>query len=68
VLHVRVAANGQAETTLEASPLQDLAAIGRLHTTAKAVHTHAPPDAGLIGSFGCHSLTSKKRIKTPNAG
>jgi hypothetical protein len=31
------------------------------------VHTHAPPDLGLISSLG-HYLTPKKIIKTPNGG
>jgi hypothetical protein len=64
VLYVRVAADSQMKTTLQAPPLEHLAAIGAGHALAEAVNTHAPPDLGLISSLW-HYLTPKKLIKTP---
>ena len=59
VLDVRVAADGQAGAALQAPPLEHLAAICARHALAEAVHTHAPPDLGLISTLG-HLLTPNK--------
>ena len=63
-----IAADGQPEATFQTTPLKHDAAIGSGHALAKAVHTHAPADLGLICTFCCHALTSKIIIKTPNSG
>jgi hypothetical protein len=49
-----IAADGQAEATFQTPSLKHDAAIGSGHTLAKTVHTDAPPDLGLIGTFCCH--------------
>jgi len=68
VLYVIIAADGQPEATLQATPLEHDAAIGSGHALAKAMDTYAPADLGLIRTFCCHLLSSKKIIKTPNSG
>jgi hypothetical protein len=62
-----VAADAQAETTFQAAPLQNLAAVCGGHALAETVHTHAPPDLWLISTLG-HYQTPIIRIKTPNGG
>jgi hypothetical protein len=54
VLYMIIAADGQAEATFQTPSLKHDAAIGSGHTLAKTVHTDAPPDLGLIGTFCCH--------------
>ncbi len=44
-----------------------IAAVCGGHALAETMHTHAPPDLGLISTLG-HSQTPNKRIKTPNGG
>jgi hypothetical protein len=68
VLDVIIAANSQPDASFQTPALEHLAAICAGHALAKAVHTHAPPDPGLIWTFCCHSLTSKIIIKTPDSG
>jgi hypothetical protein len=63
-----VAADGQPEATFQAPPLKHNTAIGSGHALAEAMNADAPADLGLIGTFCCHSLPSKKIIKTPNSG
>jgi hypothetical protein len=63
-----VAADGQPGAAFQTPPLEHQAAICSGHALAKAMHTHAPPDLGLICTFCCHSQTSKIIIKTPNSG
>jgi hypothetical protein len=55
VLYVIVAADCQPEAASQTPPLEHLTAIGAGHALAKAVHTHAPPDLRLIGTFCCHA-------------
>jgi hypothetical protein len=59
VLDVRVAANGQAQAPFEASSLEHRTTICAGHPLAEAMHTHAPPNFGLICTLG-HSLTPNK--------
>jgi len=68
VLYMVITANGQPDAASQTAPLEHLATICSGHTLAKAMHTHAPADLGLISTFCCHALTSKKIIKTPNSG
>jgi hypothetical protein len=68
VFYVIVAANSQPEAAFQAPPFEHLPAICACHALAKAMDAHAPPDLGLIRTFCCHALTSKKIIKTPNSG
>jgi hypothetical protein len=68
VLYVIIAADGQPDAAPQTTPLEHRAAICTGHALAKSVHAHAPADPGLISTFRCHSLTSKKIIKTPNSG
>jgi hypothetical protein len=51
-----IAANGKAQAALHAAPLQNDAAIRSGHALAKAMHTHAAPDLGLISTLW-HLLT-----------
>jgi hypothetical protein len=67
VLDVVVAVYGQAQAALQAATLEDLAAVGGGHALAKAMHTHASADLGLIRTFGCHSLTPNKTGYLPPA-
>jgi hypothetical protein len=68
VLDVIIAADGQPDAALQAAPLENITAIRGGHALAKAMHAHPSPDPGLIWTFCCHALTSKKIIKTPNSG
>lgn len=54
VLYMIIAADGQAEATFQTPTLKHDATIGSGHALAKAVHTHAPADFGLIWTFCCH--------------
>jgi hypothetical protein len=67
VLDVRVAADGQAQAALQAPTLEDLASICAGHALAEAVHTHAPPDLGLISSLGHYTYSRKYELKHQTA-
>jgi hypothetical protein len=68
VLYVIVAADGQPDAASQTASLEHSTTICSGHALAEAMHTYTPPDPGLIWTFCCHSLTSKKIIKTPNSG
>jgi hypothetical protein len=61
VLDVRIAADSQSDAALEAPPLEYLAAVCAGHALSETVHSHAPPDLGLISTLG-HLQTPNKRI------
>jgi hypothetical protein len=60
VLDVVVAANGKPDATSEPPPFKHGATICACHPLAETMHTHAPPNFRLIGSFRCHSQLPRK--------
>jgi hypothetical protein len=68
VLYVIIAADGQPDAAPQTASLEHSTTVCSGHALAKAMHTYAPPDPGLICTFCCHLLTSKIIIKTPNSG
>ncbi len=57
-----VAADGETNATLEPPPLQHNAAVCGGHALAEPMHTHAPPDLGLISTLW-HLQTPIKELK-----
>jgi len=58
VLDVVVAADGQPDAALQTTSFEYRPAISGGHALAEAMHSHTPPDLGLISSLG-HFTDSK---------